>query len=41
MPNGPVPERCHDILTSATLGHLATLDEHGRPRVNLVRLWTQ
>lgn len=36
MPVGQVPERFHDILSSATLGHLATTDEHGRPEVNPV-----
>ncbi|HEY7031211.1 MAG TPA: PPOX class F420-dependent oxidoreductase [Thermomicrobiales bacterium] len=36
MPAGPIPERFHDILRSTTLGHLATVDEHGRPQVNPV-----
>jgi PPOX class probable F420-dependent enzyme len=36
MPNGPVPARFHDILESTTLGHLATIDERGRPQVNPV-----
>jgi PPOX class probable F420-dependent enzyme len=36
MPVGQVPERFHDILASATLGHLATINEHGRPEVNPV-----
>jgi PPOX class probable F420-dependent enzyme len=36
MPNGQVPVQFHDILESTTLGHLATVDEHGRPQVNPV-----
>jgi PPOX class probable F420-dependent enzyme len=36
MPKGPVPEQFHNILESQTLGHLATVDEHGRPQVNPV-----
>jgi len=36
MPQGPVPERFHDLLESTTLGHLATLDQDGRPQVNPV-----
>jgi PPOX class probable F420-dependent enzyme len=36
MPQGPVPEQFQDILESTTLGHLATLDEQGRPQVNPV-----
>ena len=36
MPKGPVPEQYHDILESTTLGHLATIDEKGRPQVNPV-----
>jgi PPOX class probable F420-dependent enzyme len=36
MPSGPVPERFHDILRSTTLGHLATVDDQGRPQVNPV-----
>jgi PPOX class probable F420-dependent enzyme len=36
MPNGPVPAQYHDILASTTLGHLATVDEQGRPQVNPV-----
>src|SRR5262245_66114984 len=36
MPRGPVPERNHTILKSRTLGHLATIDEKGRPQVNPV-----
>jgi PPOX class probable F420-dependent enzyme len=36
MPQGPVPEQFHKILESRTLGHLATLDEQGRPQVNPV-----
>ena len=31
MPKGPVPEKYRDILESTTLGHLATVDEEGRP----------
>lgn len=36
MPNGQVPERFHDILTRARLGHLATISQAGRPEVNPV-----
>jgi hypothetical protein len=36
MPKGPVPTQYHDILQSTTLGHLATVDEQGRPQVNPV-----
>jgi PPOX class probable F420-dependent enzyme len=36
MPPAPVPDRYKDILESATLGHLATTDERGRPEVNPV-----
>jgi PPOX class probable F420-dependent enzyme len=36
MPAGPVPDRYHDILESTTMGHLATVDEEGRPQVNPV-----
>jgi PPOX class probable F420-dependent enzyme len=36
MPKGPVPDRYKDILESTTLGHLATVDEHGSPQVNPV-----
>jgi PPOX class probable F420-dependent enzyme len=36
MPKGPVPAQYHDILESATLGHLATVDALGRPEVNPV-----
>jgi PPOX class probable F420-dependent enzyme len=36
MPNGPVPDRYHDILTSSALGHLATIGQNGRPQVNPV-----
>jgi PPOX class probable F420-dependent enzyme len=36
MPRGPVPERFHDIMKSTTLGHLASVDERGRPQVNPV-----
>jgi PPOX class probable F420-dependent enzyme len=36
MPSGQVPERFHDILKSTTLGHLATVDERGRPQVTPV-----
>src|SRR5262245_20176240 len=34
MPKGQVPEQYRDILESTTLGHLATVDEQGRPQVN-------
>ena len=36
MPKGAVPDRYRDILESTTLGHLATVDPHGRPQVNPV-----
>jgi PPOX class probable F420-dependent enzyme len=36
MPKGAVPDRYRDILDSATLGHLATIDPDGRPQVNPV-----
>jgi PPOX class probable F420-dependent enzyme len=36
MPKGPVPERYRDILESTTMGHLATVDDRGRPQVNPV-----
>lgn len=36
MPKGPVPDRFRDILASTALGHLATVDERGRPQVNPV-----
>lgn len=36
MPNAPVPDRFHDLLESAALGHLATVDGEGRPEVNPV-----
>jgi PPOX class probable F420-dependent enzyme len=36
MPKGQVPAQYHDILQSTTLGHLATIDEHGLPNVNPV-----
>ncbi len=36
MPVGQVPERFHDILASNALGHIATVDEQGRPEVNPV-----
>jgi PPOX class probable F420-dependent enzyme len=36
MPKGPVPGQFNDILESTTLGHLATIDEHGLPNVNPV-----
>lgn len=36
MPKSPVPDRFRDILTSTTLGHLATVDERGWPQVNPV-----
>lgn len=34
MPIGQVRERFHDILTSTTLGHLATVNDLGLPEVN-------
>ncbi len=36
MPQGPVPAQFHDLLESTTLGHLATVDNDGRPQVNPV-----
>jgi PPOX class probable F420-dependent enzyme len=36
MPKGPVPAQFNDILESTTLGHLATVNEHGQPEVNPV-----
>jgi len=36
MPKGQVPAQFHDILQSTTFGHLATVDEQGRPNVNPV-----
>src|SRR6478752_5144702 len=36
MPQGPAPERYHDLLESKALGHLATVDAKGRPQVNPV-----
>jgi PPOX class probable F420-dependent enzyme len=36
MPKGQVPDQYADILESTTLGHLATVDERGRPEVNPV-----
>ena len=36
MPKGAAPERYRDILESTTLGHLATVDQDGRPQVNPV-----
>ncbi|MBA2518766.1 MAG: pyridoxamine 5'-phosphate oxidase family protein [Chloroflexia bacterium] len=36
MPKGNVPAEFHDILDSTTPGHLATVDEEGRPEVNPV-----
>lgn len=36
MPAGPVPDHLTDILRSTALGHLATVDEQGRPQVNPV-----
>lgn len=42
MPRTPVPDRYRDILVSPTLGHLATVDETGRPQVNPVWfLWDE
>lgn len=36
MPKGSVPVAFHDLLTSRSLGHLATVDARGRPEVNPV-----
>lgn len=36
MPKGSVPDRYHDIIESTVLGHLATVDQRGRPQVNPV-----
>jgi PPOX class probable F420-dependent enzyme len=36
MPKGQVPDHYTDILESTALGHLATVDERGRPQVNPV-----
>src|SRR5262245_22916243 len=36
MPRGRIPDRFADILESTTLGHLATVEEQGRPQVNPV-----
>lgn len=36
MPRGSVPVQFQYILESTTLGHLATLDEQGKPQVNPV-----
>ncbi len=36
MPSGPIPLAFHHLLDSTTLGHLATIDEAGRPQVNPV-----
>jgi PPOX class probable F420-dependent enzyme len=36
MPKGPVPDRYRDILETRALGHLATIDQAGRPQVNPV-----
>ena len=38
MPKVPVPDRFRDLLasTGTALGHLATVDERGRPQVNPV-----
>ena len=36
MPKGKIPDQYHDILESTTFGHLATVDELGRPQVNPV-----
>ena len=42
MPRGPVPGHLSDILRGPALGHLATLDETGRPQVNPVWfLWDE
>jgi PPOX class probable F420-dependent enzyme len=34
VPKPPVPETFHPLLTSQTLGHLATIGPTGRPEVN-------
>ena len=36
MPKGPVPDSYADLLASTILGHLATIDERGKPNVNPV-----
>ncbi|HEY8448713.1 MAG TPA: PPOX class F420-dependent oxidoreductase [Thermomicrobiales bacterium] len=36
MPQGPVPERFHDLLNSKTLAHLSTIGPRGEPQVNPV-----
>lgn len=36
MPLAPIPARFTPILESTTLGHLATVDDHGLPEVNPV-----
>lgn len=36
MPLGHVPQAYNDILESAALAHLATIDAQGRPQVNPV-----
>lgn len=36
MPAVPVPDRYRDLLESAVLGHLATVDPGGKPQVNPV-----
>lgn len=36
MPKGAAPDQYRDILKSRVLGHLATVDSHGRPQVNPV-----
>ena len=36
MPRGSVPDSYRDLLDGPNLGHLATVDLHGRPQVNPV-----
>lgn len=36
MPKGPVPDSYTDLLENTILGHLATIDERGKPNVNPV-----
>ncbi len=36
MPSGTVPDRYRGIIESTALGHLTTVDPHGRPQ-HLVR----
>lgn len=36
MPKGPIPAEYTGLLESTTMGHLATIDELGKPNVNPV-----